>query len=195
MNSRLLVIGVAFSLLACGQAGSSTGQVPRPSPPSSSASPVLALHGVPVRLRIPKLGIDAAVEQVRTDKSGRMDVPRDYHDVAWYSPGVEPGQKGDAVIAGHLDWMVGGQLGPAVFARLASLAPGDDLEIVGGFGNTILRFSVVDSEAIGFDADPAKYGIFATDGTPRITLITCAGVFSQQIHQYQKRQIVTANLV
>jgi len=77
--------------------------------PQAAPAPAAAPHSAPVRLVIPRLGVDAAVERVATDVRGAMDVPRDYRDAAWYAPGVAPGDGGDAVIDGHLDWVVGGR--------------------------------------------------------------------------------------
>src|SRR5690242_18817527 len=78
---------LAFLLLACGQAGQAH-------PPTHA--PAAVTHAVPVRLEIPKLGVDTAIEQVATGSSGQMGVPADYHDAAWYAPGVIPGDSGDA---------------------------------------------------------------------------------------------------
>jgi len=49
-----------------------------------------------------------------------MAVPSVPSHVAWYSPGPAPGEPGDAVIDGHLDWTTG----PAVFWNLGKLHAG-----------------------------------------------------------------------
>jgi hypothetical protein len=59
--------------------------------------------GLPVRLRIPAIAVDAAVEHVGLTPDGAMDVPASYADVAWYTLGPKPGEPGNAAIAGHLD--------------------------------------------------------------------------------------------
>ncbi len=179
--TTLVITGLAFLLLACGQTSSQAGQAPAP-------------HAMPVRLEIPKLGVDAAVEQVATDKNGQMGVPADYRNVAWYSPGVIPGDRGDAVISGHLDWVVNGKLTPAVFTGLGSLAVGDEIDVVEQDHRT-LRFKVSDSRALAYDANPTELGIFGNDGPSRVTLITCAGTYDQGLHQYTQRRAITAGLV
>ena len=183
----LLVSGLAALLMACGQSGLILSQA-HPQPQGTVS------HAVPVRLEVPKLGIDATIERVTTDKNGQMGAPGDYHDVAWYSQGVIPGDRGDAVISGHLDWVVNGRLTPAVFTKLGALNVGDKLQIVGQDSRT-LDFKVTESKVLAYNANPAQAGIFATDGPARVTLITCAGTFDQGIHQYTQRRVVTAQLV
>jgi len=185
--TSLLVSAVTVLLLACGQ---STSQPSQAHPHIAAAA---VSHAVPVKLEIPKLGIDATVEQVATDKNGQMGLPSDYHNVAWYAPGVIPGDKGDAVISGHLDWVVNGKLTPAVFTKLGSLNVGDEFQIVGQDSKT-LDFKVTDTKLLAYNANPAQAGIFATDGPARLTLITCAGTFDQSLHQYTQRRVVTAQL-
>ena len=185
-TTSLIICGLAALFTACGPGSGSVSQ----------AHTVTAVvnHAVPVRLEVPKLGIDTSIEPVATDRNGQMGVPADYHDVAWYAPGVIPGDAGDAVISGHLDWVVNGKLTPAVFTKLGSLEKGDRLEIVGKDGKT-LDFSVDDSRLLAYNASPATAGLFASGGPARVTLITCAGTFDQAIHQYTQRLVVTAQLV
>src|SRR5262252_75716 len=146
--TSLLVSAVTVLLLACGQ---STSQPSQAHPHIAAAA---VSHAVPVKLEIRKLGIDATVEQVATDKNGQMGLPSDYHNVAWYAPGVIPGDKGDAVISGHLDWVVNGKLTPAVFTKLGSLNVGDEFQIVGQDSKT-LDFKVTDTKLLAYNANPA----------------------------------------
>src|SRR5205085_1186906 len=66
--------------------------------------------GVPVRLRIPALGLRTSIEPVGL-RAGAMDVPTNVWDVGWFQLGPRPGDVGNAVIDGHLD----STTGPAVF--------------------------------------------------------------------------------
>ena len=188
-TTSLIICGLAAAFMACGPGSGSASQAH-----AGTHSSAVVSHAVPVRLEVPKLGIDTRIEPVATDKSGQMGVPADYHDVAWYAPGVIPGDAGDAVISGHLDWVVNGKLTPAVFTHLGSLEKGDKLEIVGMDGKT-LDFAVDDSRLLAYNASPARAGLFASGGPARVTLITCAGTFDQGLHQYTQRLVVTAELV
>jgi sortase (surface protein transpeptidase) len=80
----------------------------------------------PARIRIPSIGVDAFVQDVGIGKSGNMAVPTNYDDVGWYRYGPAPGEKGSAVIDGHVDNGFGL---PAVFSRLSELEAGDDIYI------------------------------------------------------------------
>jgi LPXTG-site transpeptidase (sortase) family protein len=186
--TSLIISGLAAAFIACGPGSGTVGQA------HTGTHTATVNHATPVRLEIPKLGIDTSIEPVATDKNGNMGVPADYRDVAWYAPGVIPGDAGDAVISGHLDWVVNGKLTPAVFTNLGSLKTGDKLEIVGQDGRT-LDFSVNDSRLLAYNASPAKASLFASGGPARVTLITCAGTFDQRLHQYTQRLVVTAQLV
>src|SRR5258708_38380056 len=74
-------------------------------PALEAKAPALKVPPVeyPDRLDIPVLNIDAAVLQVGIARSGHMAVPPNFTDVGWYKYGSLPGQKGSAVMAGHVD--------------------------------------------------------------------------------------------
>jgi sortase (surface protein transpeptidase) len=91
--------------------------IPLPTQPPSRQTP-----GAPVSVSIPAIEIQADIEQVGLDSQGNMDVPRTHYTVAWYSLGYKPGEKGNAVLAGHLDQQNGS---PAVFWNAPNLKPGD----------------------------------------------------------------------
>jgi len=96
---------------------------PRPSQGSVGA------HEVPVQLprkiSIPSIAVETGFEHVGLLPDGAMDVPKDPNLVAWYRLGPRPGEAGNAVVAGHVDW--GGKT--AAFWRLSDLKPGDLVEI------------------------------------------------------------------
>ncbi len=104
----------------------------------------------PVRLRIPKLDVDTVIEEVQEDSIGAMDVPKKVENIGWYSLGVKPGAKGNAVIAGHLDTKTGA---PAVFFNLSILEPGDLIQVTDE-KNNVLTFVVQKKEAYPTDDFP-----------------------------------------
>jgi sortase (surface protein transpeptidase) len=144
---------------------------------------------IPNTLVIPKIGVRAVVEQVAVDSNGNMAVPQKVDDVGWYAPGVAPGQDGDAVIDGHLDWYGVPQ---AVFYNLNQLQPGDEVDVISQDALT-LRFSITDSISVQATDRPA--GLFATAGSPRLTLITCAGDWNPVAGQFSQRLLVDASYV
>jgi sortase (surface protein transpeptidase) len=150
----------------------------------TALSPLAPVGAAPIRLRIPALDIDSTVEWVGIDDEGRMDVPGNYDDVAWYEDGPRPGMPGNAVIAGHLD----STTGPAVFYRLDTLQPGDEVFVATHAGNE-LRFVVVGKEAFDANAAPLER-IFGPGFAPHLNLITCEGAFSRSSGQYDQRLVV-----
>jgi LPXTG-site transpeptidase (sortase) family protein len=143
----------------------------------------------PTRLQIPTLNIDTAVEWVGEDEQGRMDVPVDANNVAWYQKGPLPGELGSAVLAGHLDTPTG----PAIFAHLAELTAGDRIYLTDEQG--LEQTFVVEEVDTYKDATfPLKY-VFSRKDASRLNLITCSGTFDSQTKNYSDRFVVFARLV
>jgi sortase (surface protein transpeptidase) len=113
-----------------------------------------------------------------------MDVPRDARDVGWLASGPQPGQPGDAVIDGHLDWVSG----PAVFWNLGKLRAGDSIQVVDGEGHAI-TFQVATTASYPADQPPPA-NLFSNAGRPRLSLTTCAGDWNGI--EYSKRLVVEA---
>ena len=141
--------------------------------------------GLPVRLIIPSLGVDAAIEQVGIGADGNMETPSNPWNTAWYAPGTRPGQPGNAAIAGHVDYR---GIGAVVFWELNLLAPGDEVLVVTDGGLT-LRF-LVRGQASYTPATAPLNDIFGPAATPNLNLITCAGTFNPATRSYDQRLIV-----
>ena len=141
----------------------------------------------PARLVIPTIGVDAAVESVGLDAQGRIASPSVPANVGWYRSGVAPGDAGDALLDGHLDWTDG----PAVFWRLGSLRTGDPLGVVRADGSRV-RFVVDSTSLVPYNA--SEDGLFIATGPPSMSLITCAGVWDQRRGTYLQRLLVHASL-
>ena len=200
-----LVAALALSVASCGGSTSGSGgtaaaaptasQPAEPgggprvtSPAPNSASTVTAPAPSPARLIIPSLQVDAAVEPVATDAQGRMATPSQPNDVAWFKPGAAPGDSGNAVFAGHLDWTSG----PAVFWHLGDLKPGAEVQVVRADGSR-LRFAVDGVKQYAFDADPSD--VFTRSGPPAIALVTCTGAWDRARQTYLQRLSVHASLL
>lgn len=147
-------------------------------------------QAVPVRLRIPAIGVDAEIEAVEQYRSGRMETPSLVDDVAWYAPGIAPGEIGNAVLAGHLD-RIGGA--PAVFWKLGKLAVGDDIFVTDS-GGAEYHFRVTGVESYPYDAAPLD-DIFGFGIRSRLNLITCRGKWDRAGQTYTQRLVVYSELV
>jgi len=136
------------------------------------------------------LGVDAEIEFVGVDENGKMEVPSQWGNVAWFKNGPVPGEPGNVVIAGHYDTDRGR---PAVFYNLARLAAGDIIQVSTIFENT-LTFQVTGSESYAYDQVPIDY-IFGTYDIPRLVLLTCNGYFNRGIQSYSHRIAVFSELL
>jgi LPXTG-site transpeptidase (sortase) family protein len=157
---------------------------PRPFTAGASAFNKVNI-GRPVRLKIPGIKVDAAVEHVGVTPQGDMGVPSTINNTSWYRLGPSPGEAGSAVIAGHFDGKKGE---PGVFHSLDTLTPGDKLYVTGEKGETI-TFVVRESRRYNPDADAAE--VFnSSDGKAHLNLITCEGVWNDLENSYSHRLVV-----
>ncbi|MFI5837695.1 class F sortase [Micromonospora sp. NPDC051300] len=152
-----------------------------------SAGPTLP-RSTPVRIAIPRIGVDADVVAVATDDNGALEVPPlERPEVAgWYRPGPAPGQAGNAVLVGHVD----SQRGPAVFFDLGRLRPGDTVRVVRADGRTA-AFTVDGVGAYPKDRFPTER-VYGGGAAARLRLITCGGRFDPRTGSYPDNIVVFA---
>ena len=141
----------------------------------------------PVRISSASLGVDAPVDAVGIDPDGQMELPEDVSRVGWYRFGPEPGAQGSAVLAGHVDDR---EQGPGALFRLRDAAVGDEFSVTDAAGTTT-RWRVVSRELVTKQVLPVDR-IFARDGAPRLTLITCGGPFLPEYRSYRDNVVVVA---
>lgn len=142
----------------------------------------------PEMLSIPSIELEADVTHLGVTDTGEMAVPDNGEELSWFSPGYQPGQRGRAVIAGHVDDLDG----PAVFWDLTELEPGDEI-IVSGEGRE-LRFKVHTMESVPLDLADVD-SVFGYHSSPELVLITCSGTYDYDRGTREERLIVYASLV
>jgi LPXTG-site transpeptidase (sortase) family protein len=156
-------------------------------PPTSEAPRVVSRASRPVSIAIPAAGVDARVVPVGLGTDGAMEVPA--VDLAgWYRLGPRPGERGPAVIVGHVD----SRKGPAVFHRLGQLRKGDRIVVAQGGGATV-AFAVQRVERVAKDSLPVGR-IWNRTSEPVLRLITCGGSFDRSTGHYRDNVIVYAEL-
>jgi hypothetical protein len=141
--------------------------------------------GPPTRVRIPRIGVDSPLAVLGLDRSGELAPPAGFTRAGWYGGGPAPGDTGPAVIAGHLD----SKTGPAVFARLPELVPGDRIEVLRGA--RWLPFRVVDTARAPKDRFPTR-AVYAPTPGPELRLVTCGGEFDRRSRHYRDNVVVFA---
>jgi sortase (surface protein transpeptidase) len=125
---------------------------------------------------------------VGLDGNGNMGVPVYSSDVAWFNQMPRPGDKGDAVITGHVNWW---DTTCAVFCNLQSVQIGMLAYVDRQDGSTI-RF-VVDAYNY-YPANAPPDWLYTTSGAPQLSLITCGGDFDAASGHYLKRLVVHTTL-
>jgi sortase (surface protein transpeptidase) len=144
---------------------------------------------LPARIVIPAIGVSAPTIRLRRNADGTAEVPRSFSDAGWFEPGPEPGEKGAAVILGHVD----SRQGPGVFYRLPALRRGDRIKIVLTTRKT-LQFVVTGTMEAPKNRFPTKLVYKKTPGAT-LRLVTCGGGFDRSTGHYIDNYIVFAWLV
>ncbi len=167
------------------------GEVPtfggrRPGPFNRPPAQRESLPGVaPSGLRVERVGIDAAIEELRI-VDGQMQDPTGPWVVGWYTDLGWLG-RGNVVMAGHIDYW---NVGPSVFFDIAALEPGDPIDVLGDDGADY-RFLVEWVRQVNADDAPLEDLVGPTGGDA-LTLITCGGTFDYQNGVYLQRTVVRA---
>ena len=88
----------------------------------------------PTRMRVPRIGVDAAVVPVTVQPDGLLALPADVGTVGWWSAGgPAAAPSGSVVLVGHVD---SARQGPGAFFALRTLRPGDQVILSSAGGRT-----------------------------------------------------------
>ncbi|MFF9868885.1 class F sortase [Streptomyces sp. NPDC013953] len=193
----------ALAVVALNWTGPTSPPAPAPAPvasrpavPAPSASSTVKAQSfslprsVPTRLLIPSIDVDAPFTELSIGSSGRLNAPPpdDTNLVGWFAGGASPGERGTAIVAGHLDTTTS----PAVFARLSTLSPGDTVDVVRKDGTTA-TFVVDDIDNFPQDDFPDDR-VYADTPDAQLRLITCGGSYDRSKKRYTENTVVFAHL-
>jgi LPXTG-site transpeptidase (sortase) family protein len=143
---------------------------------------------MPRYLSVPQVNIEKTrVRSVGLTKDNKVDVPKNNYDVAWYNKSAKPGTGGTVLIDGH-----SGARG--IFNVLDQTNIGDLVYIEMGNG-TIYKYKIVEKQDLKL-ADANNYmGTMLQSpqpGVESLSLITCAGYWSQNMQSYTARTMIRA---
>ncbi len=139
----------------------------------------------PLRVRVPKIGLNSPIQNMGLTSSGDLDVPDgSTKKIGWYAAGTKPGEVGSAVFDAHVF---------AAFKQLRYALPGTDVYVDMSNGET-LHFKIEESTVYPLANVPADQ-LFNRDDKPRLNLITCAGNLTADRTTYDHRLIAYAVLV
>jgi sortase (surface protein transpeptidase) len=142
----------------------------------------------PVSLTIASVGIAAPVLELGVSAEGEMEAPPTPDVVGWYRMSARPGQPGNSVLSGHVDWA----RNTAVFWGLRKLHKGDPI-VVGGADGANHTYIVEWNESFPWQTAPVNR-IVGPSADSLLTLITCEGVYDKRSQQYSERRVVRARL-
>ncbi|WP_405684780.1 class F sortase [Streptomyces sp. NBC_00057] len=163
---------------------------PRPVTPSAPAVGPAMSRSVPTRLQIPSLAVKAPFTKLSIGADGRLNppAPNDSNLVGWFKGGVTPGERGAAIVAGHVDTTTG----PAVFLQLQFLKPGSTVDITRADGS-VATFKVDSVETFSKAKFPDKR-VYSDTPSAQLRLITCGGPYNRKAKAYEDNVVAFAHL-
>ncbi|MFE1750355.1 class F sortase [Streptomyces anandii] len=143
----------------------------------------------PTRIRIPSIRVNAPLTGLGLTKSGSLDVPpaKEKNLAGWYEAGTTPGERGTAIVAGHVD----NAEGPAVFYDLGALKKGAIVELDRRDGSVAVF--TVDAVEVYAASDFPDEKVYGAARRPELRVITCGGGYSRATG-YQGNVVVFAHL-
>jgi hypothetical protein len=187
----LALIAAAIVWLAMPRGGArapARSAVPPPVATVRPAVPPRRRAAVPVRIEIAAIGVRAPVIRLGLNRDGSLEVPTRFDETGWWAGGARPGERGPAVIAGHVD----SRTGPAVFFRLDRLRARDAIEVVRRDGSRA-RFLVQRIARYRKAAFPTAR-VYGPTRRPALRLITCSGAFDSASGHYVDNTVVYARV-
>jgi sortase (surface protein transpeptidase) len=194
----VLVMAGATAVLTLGGGGrqdSARTPVRTPSAEQSTSSGTQAVKGSPremprpVHIAIPAIDVSAQIVPLGLNPDRTLEVPTNLADTGWFTEGPEPGERGAAVVVGH----VASLSGPGVFYRLRDLHPGDVIRIRLRDGE-VVRYRARSAIVVPKSAFPTKR-VYAQTPRPTLRLITCSGTLDASTGQHPDNRIVFASLI
>jgi len=199
--SNLAITSVTAVALCSGawllRSGAETHAPPQPSaaeagadrPTGKSSSAPALPHSPPDRISIPSIHVNAPLMGLGLTPQGSLDVPpaAKKNLAGWYEAGTTPGERGTAIVAGHVD----NAEGPAVFYDLGALRKGSTIEVRRRDSRTAV-FTVDAVEVYDARAFPDEK-VYGAARRPELRVITCGGGYSKSTG-YQGNVVVFAHL-
>jgi sortase (surface protein transpeptidase) len=168
-----LALAIGLALWLGGEQARTSGDAVRAGapPPELDPGPGRAAGTPPPRprLEIPSIDVAAHAVDLGLQRDGSLEVPKNYDEVGLWKRGPEPGERGPAVVAGHVD----SKSAPAVFYRLRKLRRGARVRWEGDNGVTE-RFIVTRTEEHPKADFPTKK-VYGKTRRAELRLVTCSG--------------------
>ena len=189
-----LLVSVAVATGAIGgspnEASSTTESRSEPSSSVAQRAAAKAFsmpRSVPVRLRVPGIGVDSKLMDLGLKRDGTLGTPPGAFPAGWFTGAPTPGEVGPAIIVGHVRYET-----PGVFERLTEMRPGDKILVNRKDGSTA-RFRVTRLAHFAKSHFPTKQ-VYGNIDHAGLRLITCGGL-DAKTNEFDENVVVFAELV
>ena len=177
------------------EATPTTSPAPAPTTAATAAAPALGLPPVlnesePVSMTIPAIDTESELLHLGLRDNGSLKVPPEHPGApaSWYTGSPTPGERGPAVLLGHVNATGGG---PGIFADLQALKSGDTIEITRADGTTAV-FAVDRGEQYMKNEFPT-HKVYGNTDAAELRLITCDG-YDPAAGEFDDNYVVYATL-
>jgi LPXTG-site transpeptidase (sortase) family protein len=140
----------------------------------------------PVSIAIDSIDVNADVETLET-VNGAMQAPTGPQVVSWYKETARPGETGNVVLAGHLNYW---GVPEGVFFDLKNVEEGDVITLH-DIDGAAYQYAVTSVEQVASDVVASEV-LAPVEGQETLTLITCGGEWDSEVSEYDERTIVKA---
>lgn len=149
--------------------------------PAPTGAPAAPRAGLPTRIVVDRLGLDAPIQGVGVvTRNGARVWETAWTAVGHHIDSARPGQPGNMILTGHVS--VANRSFVPYFANLDTVQPGDIVDVFSG--ETVYHYRVDGVREVSAD----EVRVLRADHRSRLTLITCT-------RDLKRRVVVTGNLV
>ncbi|WP_218003266.1 class F sortase [Nocardia concava] len=158
---------------------------------SGAAVPSVATlsRSAPIALTIAAIDLNQPLDRIGLNADNTIEDPATFEHPSWFRSGPAPGERGSAVIIGHVD----SYRGPAAFFRLGNLKPGDPVDVARADG-AVAHFAVIATETVDKNDFPAE-SVYGNRPDSELVLVTCGGEFDSARRSYRSNVIVYTHLI
>ena len=150
------------------------------------------IYGIPKEVFIDSIDLNLTIISVGVDEGGQLESPKEWNVAGWFRGSSRTEEKGNVVIYAHYDDNRGR---PAAFWKLKNVKVGDKVSILDSYGRyydyRVYEVYYVDVS----DPDRLKLLESTNDGSSKLTLLTCGGLWLSGEGNYNKRLVVSAELM
>ncbi|MHA7209940.1 class F sortase [Arthrobacter sp. MDT1-65] len=152
--------------------------------------PAVLPASAPVSFSIPSTGARSDLLRTGLRENGSLEVPPDGPGApaSWYNQSLTPGERGPAVLLGHVNATDGG---PGIFADLRALKAGDTIEVLREDGITA-TFTFNRGEQYPKNEFPTQE-VYGNTAGAELRLTTCDG-YDPETGEFDDNYVIYATL-